>query len=76
MKASKELGASLQSVLIDLLELQLQGKQAHWNVVGKNFRDLHLQLDELVEAARGFLRPDRRADAGHLRHRGHRPADP
>ncbi|MCU1552290.1 MAG: starvation/stationary phase protection protein, partial [Glaciihabitans sp.] len=34
--------------------LHLQGKQAHWNVVGKNFRDLHLQLDEIVEAARDF----------------------
>jgi starvation-inducible DNA-binding protein len=32
--------------------LHLQGKQAHWNVVGTNFRDLHLQLDELVDFAR------------------------
>ena len=36
----------------DLIELHLQGKQAHWNVVGTNFRDLHLQLDELVDFAR------------------------
>ncbi|MER5687239.1 DNA starvation/stationary phase protection protein [Streptomyces sp. NPDC002205] len=35
-----------------LVELQLQGKQAHWNVVGHNFRDLHLQLDEIVDDAR------------------------
>ncbi len=42
----------LQSVLVDLIELHLQGKQAHWNVVGTNFRDLHLQLDELVDFAR------------------------
>jgi starvation-inducible DNA-binding protein len=53
-KASKELTDCLQRVLVDLIELHLQGKQAHWNVVGKNFRDLHLQLDEIIEAAREF----------------------
>jgi starvation-inducible DNA-binding protein len=51
-QASPELGAHLQRVLVDLIELHLQGKQAHWNVVGSNFRDLHLQLDELVDFAR------------------------
>lgn len=51
-RASAELAADLQRVLVDLIELHLQGKQAHWNVVGANFRDLHLQLDELVDAAR------------------------
>ncbi|MDA4107163.1 Dps family protein [Mycolicibacterium holsaticum] len=50
--ASAELSANLQRVLVDLIELHLQGKQAHWNVVGTNFRDLHLQLDELVDLAR------------------------
>ena len=50
--ASPELRASLQQVLVDMIELHLQGKQAHWNVVGTNFRDLHLQLDELVDFAR------------------------
>lgn len=50
--ASPALAADLQRVLVDLIELQLQGKQAHWNVVGTNFRDLHLQLDEVVDAAR------------------------
>lgn len=51
-QASPELSASLQQVLVDMIELHLQGKQAHWNVVGTNFRDLHLQLDELVDFAR------------------------
>ncbi|CAN5443476.1 DNA starvation/stationary phase protection protein [soil metagenome] len=49
---SPEFNANLQKVLVDLIELHLQGKQAHWNVVGTNFRDLHLQLDELVDFAR------------------------
>jgi len=52
--ASKVLVESLQRVHVDLIELHLQGKQAHWNVVGKNFRDLHLQLDEIVEEVREF----------------------
>ncbi|AFM17331.1 DNA-binding ferritin-like protein (oxidative damage protectant) [Mycolicibacterium chubuense NBB4] len=51
-QASGELTDALQRVLVDLIELQLQGKQAHWNVVGTNFRDLHLQLDEVVDFAR------------------------
>ncbi len=51
-QASAELSGALQRVLVDLIELHLQGKQAHWNVVGTNFRDLHLQLDEVVDFAR------------------------
>src|SRR5690348_12445693 len=50
--ASSSLAEDLQRVLADLIELHLQGKQAHWNVVGTNFRDLHLQLDEVVDFAR------------------------
>jgi len=52
--ASESLAENLQKVLVDLIELSLQGKQAHWNVVGRNFRDTHLQLDEIIEAARSF----------------------
>ncbi|MCT9002145.1 DNA starvation/stationary phase protection protein [Microbacterium memoriense] len=52
--ASADLSANLQKVLVDLIELSLQGKQAHWNVVGTNFRDTHLQLDEIIDAAREF----------------------
>jgi starvation-inducible DNA-binding protein len=50
--ASPALAGALQQVLVDLIELHLQGKQAHWNVVGRNFRDLHLQLDDIVDTAR------------------------
>lgn len=52
--ASKALSDNLQKVLVDLIELASQGKQAHWNVIGTNFRDTHLQLDEIIEAAREF----------------------
>lgn len=52
--ASATLAANLQAVLVDLLELALQGKQAHWNVVGRNFRDTHRQLDEIIDDARAF----------------------
>ncbi|MFE8014547.1 Dps family protein [Streptomyces antibioticus] len=45
---------ALQSTLVDLLGLSLIAKQAHWNVVGPRFRSVHLQLDEVVTAARGF----------------------
>lgn len=53
-RADATFAAHLQQLLVDLNDLALQGKQAHWNVVGPNFRDLHLQLDEIVDAARGF----------------------
>ena len=43
---------ALQRVLVDLIALHLVGKQAHWNIVGPNFRDLHLNLDQLVDVAR------------------------
>ncbi|GAA1921185.1 DNA starvation/stationary phase protection protein [Nocardioides lentus] len=53
-QASERLATHLQALLVDLTDLHLVGKQAHWNVVGPNFRDLHLQLDEVVDDARNF----------------------
>jgi starvation-inducible DNA-binding protein len=50
--APDSLTQDLQKVLVDLIELHLQGKQAHWNLVGTNFRDLHLQLADIVDTAR------------------------
>ena len=50
--AKKTTVEELQATLIELIDLSLAGKQAHWNVVGHHFRSVHLQLDELVAAAR------------------------
>jgi starvation-inducible DNA-binding protein len=36
----------LQSVLVDILDLDLQTKQAHWNLRGPNFVGIHKMLDE------------------------------
>lgn len=43
---------ALQQTLVDLIALELQAKQAHWNIRGARFRSLHLALDEVVETAR------------------------
>ena len=50
--AGPELVADLQRALTDITALSLVGKQIHWNVVGAGFRDLHLNLDEVVDIAR------------------------
>src|SRR5437879_13371434 len=46
--------AELQPLLVELTDLGLTAKQAHWNVTGPLFRPLHLQLDELADDARGW----------------------
>ncbi|MCG6155071.1 Dps family protein [Rubinisphaera margarita] len=43
---------TLQTRLVDLIDLSLQLKQAHWCVVGHNFRAVHLQLDEIIDDVR------------------------
>lgn len=45
-------GNALQAALVDLVDLSLSAKQAHWNLVGRQFRSVHLQLDDVVETAR------------------------
>ncbi|NLU67026.1 DNA starvation/stationary phase protection protein [Streptomyces sp. HNM0574] len=50
----KVVGEALQGALVDLVDLSLVAKQIHWNVVGPRFRSIHLQLDEVVDTARGF----------------------
>lgn len=43
----------LQQNLVNLVDLALLMKQAHWNVIGPNFRSVHLQLDEIIATVRG-----------------------
>ncbi len=53
-EAKKVAGDALQGSLVDLVDLALIAKQAHWNVIGSQFRSVHLQLDELVTDSRAF----------------------
>jgi starvation-inducible DNA-binding protein len=48
----KDVGNTLQAMLVELIDLSLFGKQLHWNVTGPLFRPLHEQLDELVDSWR------------------------
>jgi starvation-inducible DNA-binding protein len=51
----KIVGECLQGALVDLVDLSLLAKQAHWNLMGRNFRSLHLQLDDIVAIARKHM---------------------
>jgi starvation-inducible DNA-binding protein len=52
--ATKEVGRLMQPVLVDLIALSLNGKQAHWHVQGRHFTQVHEQLDDLVADARKY----------------------
>ena len=45
---STDQAPALQATLVELIDLSLQGKQAHWNVVGPAFKPVHEFLDELT----------------------------
>lgn len=49
-----DVAEELQPLLVELTDLALTAKQAHWNVTGPFFRALHQQLDELTDDARGW----------------------
>ncbi len=42
----------LQAALVELIDLSLQGKQAHWAVSGPMFKSVHEQLDTIVDDLR------------------------
>jgi starvation-inducible DNA-binding protein len=45
---------ALQATLVELIDLSLQGKQAHWNLLGPSFKPIHLLLDELTDEYRDW----------------------
>ncbi|MDJ0418830.1 Dps family protein [Rhodococcus opacus] len=47
-------GKALQGTVVDLIDLSLIAKQAHWNVIGPHFLAVHPSLDELATVARNF----------------------
>ncbi|QKG26191.1 Dps family protein [Actinomadura verrucosospora] len=51
-EALKVTGQALQGALVDLIDLSLVAKQAHWNLTGRNFKVVHEHLDEVVDLAR------------------------
>jgi len=53
--ARTEVAKLLNKSLATLLDLQLQTKQAHWNVKGPHFFSLHLLFDKIYVAVTGFV---------------------
>jgi starvation-inducible DNA-binding protein len=51
---TKITGEALQASLVELVDLSLLAKQAHWNVVGPLFKTVHEHLDEVVATARQY----------------------
>ncbi|MCA1685277.1 MAG: DNA starvation/stationary phase protection protein Dps [Planctomycetia bacterium] len=45
----------LNQSLANTFDLMSQSKQAHWNVKGKDFYQLHLLFDEIAEELAGFV---------------------
>lgn len=45
----------LNGELADAIHLTLQAKQAHWNVKGPQFQQLHELFDEVYEASTGWV---------------------
>jgi starvation-inducible DNA-binding protein len=52
--ALAEQAKALQDTLVELIDLSLQAKQAHWNVVGPTFRPIHELLDEFTGSYRAW----------------------
>jgi starvation-inducible DNA-binding protein len=55
VKARGEAIALLNEALADLSDLYSQAKQAHWNVRGKKFYQLHLLFDQAAGSVEGHI---------------------
>jgi starvation-inducible DNA-binding protein len=49
-----DVAAAFRPLLVDLIALAMNGKQAHWHIQGRHFLPIHEQLDTLVADARRF----------------------
>src|SRR5580658_3319459 len=54
-KLRLELNALMNQRLADAVDLQLQMKQAHWNVKGPSFIGLHELFDQVDEAVESYV---------------------
>src|SRR5580765_146700 len=54
-KARTELNALMNQRLADAIDLQLQLKQAHWNVKGPHFIGLHGLFDQVAEEVEAYV---------------------
>ncbi len=54
MNTRAALGVILNERLADILDLERQAKQAHWNVKGPRFQQLHVLFDETAALAVGW----------------------
>jgi starvation-inducible DNA-binding protein len=64
----KSMAAILQARLSDALDLEARAKQAHWNVKGRDFFQLHQLFDKLHDAVEDFvdLLAERITALGHI----------
>jgi starvation-inducible DNA-binding protein len=49
IKASKDISAGMNAILVDVFALYLKTKNFHWHMSGPHFRDYHLLLDEQAD---------------------------
>jgi starvation-inducible DNA-binding protein len=54
-KSRQELNTLINLRLSDVIDLQLQLKQAHWNVKGPNFIGLHELFDKIAEEVENYV---------------------
>ena len=51
-EAKTKTAEKLQGCLVTLIDLSLQLKQAHWNLIGDQFQSFHEQLDAIIADVR------------------------
>lgn len=54
-QARTAVARDLQGTLVDLIDLAMQTKQAHWNLTGREFQEIHEKLDENEAAYRTHI---------------------